>query len=319
MGNSSAAYAISHQPLSQTVADRLRTLILSGELAAGQHLIETDLAAKMGVSRGPIREAIAKLEHEGFVEILPRQGAFVLEITPESIHERYEMRRLLEGYAVQRAVQHRTPEHLAALAEHVRQTMRSIRRDIETFYSSQYHVHRQIVQMAGMPLLLRMWDLLASGIGSLMMLNLWYATPGEAFTERVWDSSTAIGSVRGHEELNAVIAQGDAEVAALTLQQHLDRASARSSRRRTARAVAGYPPPHHLSHHPVGRYRPSPSACRAIGLIHLQKQDSQHADHRFRHVLVLVHLSPRNTVGGRTVGLRSEGRAVQPSSSGQDR
>ncbi|HHX42969.1 MAG TPA: GntR family transcriptional regulator [Chloroflexi bacterium] len=241
MGNSSAAYAISHQPLSQTVADRLRTLILSGELAAGQHLIETDLAAKMGVSRGPIREAIAKLEHEGFVEILPRQGAFVLEITPESIHERYEMRRLLEGYAVQRAVQHRTPEHLAALAEHVRQTMRSIRhRDIETFYSSQYHFHRQIVQMAGMPLLLRMWDLLASGIGSLMMLNLWYATPGEAFTERVWDSSTAIGSVRGHEELNAVIAQGDAEVAALTLQQHLEQGERSVLKAlETARAVAG--------------------------------------------------------------------------------
>ncbi len=240
MDNGSSAYAIAHEPLGKTVADRLRTLILSGELAAGQHLIEMDLAAKMGVSRGPIREAITKLEHEGFVQIVPRQGAYVLEITPESIHERYEMRRLLEVYAVRRAAESRDPEHLEALAEHVRQTARAIRdREIETFYSSQYQYHRQIVQMADMPLLLRMWDLIASGIGSLMMLNLWYATPGEAFTERVWDSSTATGSVVGHEQLIAVIAQGDAEAAAETLQRHLEQGERSVLKAlETARAVA---------------------------------------------------------------------------------
>jgi len=241
MDNGSSAYAISHQPLGQTVADRLRSLILSGEIPAGQHLIETDLAAKMGVSRGPIREAITKLEHEGFVQIVPRQGAFVLEITPESIHERYEMRRLLEVYAVRRAAESRDPDHLRALEEWARQTERSIReRDLETFYTSQYQFHRQVVQMAGMPLLLRMWDLLSTGMGSLMMLNLWYANPGEAFTERVWDSGTATGSVRGHEQLVAVIAQGDADTAARTIQLHLEqgeRAVLRSLE--TAHAVLG--------------------------------------------------------------------------------
>ena len=241
MENGLSAYTISHEPLGKTVADRLRTLILSGELAAGQHLVEMDLAAKMGVSRGPIREAVAKLEREGFVQIVPRQGAFVLEITPESIHERYEMRRLLEDYAVRRAAQSCDLDHLEALAEHVRQTARSVReRDIETFYSSQYQYHRQIVQMAGMPLLLRMWDLLASGIGSLMMLNLWYANPGEAFTERVWDSSTASGSVRGHEQLIAVIAQGDAEAAARDLGLHLAQGERSVLKAlETARAVIG--------------------------------------------------------------------------------
>jgi DNA-binding GntR family transcriptional regulator len=223
MENGASAYAISHHSLGKTVADRLRSLILSGEIPAGQHLVETDLAAKMGVSRGPIREAIAKLEHEGFVQIVPRQGAFVLEITPESIHERYEMRQLLEGYAMRRAAESRDPDGLKALEDCVQQTERSIReRDLETFYTSQYQFHRQIVQMAGMSLLLRMWDLLSTGMGSLMMLNLWYANPGEAFTERVWDSGTATGSVRGHLDLIAVIAQGDADAAARTLQLHLE-------------------------------------------------------------------------------------------------
>ena len=223
MDNGSSAYAISHQSLGKTVADRLRFLILSGEIPAGQHLIETDLAAKMGVSRGPVREAITKLEHEGFVQIVPRQGAFVLEITPESIHERYEMRRLLEVYAVRQAAEARAPNGLEALKDCIQQTERSIReRDLETFYTSQYQFHRQIVQMAAMPLLLRMWDLLSAGMGSLMMLNLWYANPGEAFTERVWDSGTATGSVRGHLDLIAVIAQGDPDAAARTMQLHLE-------------------------------------------------------------------------------------------------
>jgi DNA-binding GntR family transcriptional regulator len=241
MENGSSAYAISHEPLGKTVADRLRSLILSGELPAGHHLKETDLAAKMGVSRGPIREAIAKLEHEGFVQVVPRQGAFVLEITPDSIHERYEMRRLLEVYAVRRAAELRDPGHLRALEEHVRQTERSIReRDLERFYVSQYQYHREIVQMAEMSLLLRVWDLLASGMGSLMMLNLWYANPGEAFTERVWDSSTASGSVHGHRQLIDVIAQGDAEAAAETLRLHLEQGERSVLKAlETARAVTG--------------------------------------------------------------------------------
>ena len=64
-------------PLRQSVYDALIDLIVGGELPPGQHMVETDLARQLGVSRQPIREALHRMEAEGWVDLRPSQGAFV--------------------------------------------------------------------------------------------------------------------------------------------------------------------------------------------------------------------------------------------------
>lgn len=83
-------------PLRQLVVERIRRQIVTGELRPGQHLVETELAASLGVSRGPIREALQTLAHEGWVELQPRRGAFVHEPSAGEVEQFFHARQLLE-------------------------------------------------------------------------------------------------------------------------------------------------------------------------------------------------------------------------------
>jgi DNA-binding GntR family transcriptional regulator len=80
----------------QTYRD-LRDMIMQGQLVSGQKLVQEDLAAKLGVSRTPLRSAIANLERDNFVRLTPRGEAFVLEFGPQRIADIFEIRAVLEG------------------------------------------------------------------------------------------------------------------------------------------------------------------------------------------------------------------------------
>ena len=75
----------------------LRDLILGGEITAGQKLVQEELAQRLGVSRTPLRSAIAALERDGFVVISPRGEATVVTFGPERIADLFEVRAVLEG------------------------------------------------------------------------------------------------------------------------------------------------------------------------------------------------------------------------------
>src|SRR6202047_4110846 len=84
-------------PLRQSVYDALIDLIVGGELPSGQHMVETDLARQLGVSRQPIREALHRMEAEGWVDLRPSQGAFVHVPTDSEVDELLDVRALLEA------------------------------------------------------------------------------------------------------------------------------------------------------------------------------------------------------------------------------
>ncbi|MFH0793250.1 MAG: GntR family transcriptional regulator [bacterium] len=88
-----------YKPLREEIADRLRELIVKGELSPGARLIEPDLAAKIGVSRTPVREAFLQLESEGFVTVVPRKGAIVAPYSKKDAQEIYEVLMELESLA----------------------------------------------------------------------------------------------------------------------------------------------------------------------------------------------------------------------------
>lgn len=78
-------------------------MILRGELAAGERLLEDRLADQLGVSRNPVREAIRSLEATGLVEVVPRRGAYVSRIDVDDVRKLLEVRGLLEGFAAETA------------------------------------------------------------------------------------------------------------------------------------------------------------------------------------------------------------------------
>ena len=89
----------------------LRNAILSNELPAGFQAAENEIAAQLGMSRTPVHEAMARLQEEGFVQILPRKGILVRALTPADLLEIYDVLIALEGAAA---------ELLAAEADHAR-------------------------------------------------------------------------------------------------------------------------------------------------------------------------------------------------------
>lgn len=104
-----------YQPLREVIFNTLRDAIIVGELRPGERLMEVKLAEKMGVSRTPIREAIRKLELEGLVDILPRKGAHVADLSIKDIVNVLEVRASLDGLATSLAAEKITDEELKEL------------------------------------------------------------------------------------------------------------------------------------------------------------------------------------------------------------
>lgn len=106
-----------YKPLREIVFEYLRNSILNGELEPGERLMELQLAQQLGVSRTPIREAIRKLELEGFVEMIPRKGAYVADMSIKDILDVLEVRMFLEGLATYLAAERMTDEEINSLKE----------------------------------------------------------------------------------------------------------------------------------------------------------------------------------------------------------
>ncbi len=90
---------VRNRTLSAHVVDQLREAIVCGHIAPGTKLLEVELAQKLGVSRGPLREAIRVLVEQGLVTNVPYTGNFVTRITPEQLEEIYSFRTVLERFA----------------------------------------------------------------------------------------------------------------------------------------------------------------------------------------------------------------------------
>ena len=102
-------------PLRDVVFNTLRDAILTGKLVPGERLMENQLADKLGVSRTPVREALRMLELENLVELVPRKGAQVLDMSEKDITNILEVRSALEGLATSLACKKMTKEDLQQL------------------------------------------------------------------------------------------------------------------------------------------------------------------------------------------------------------
>lgn len=128
------------------VTTKLRELILRGEFKMGERLMQEEWAHKLGVSRMPLREALRQLEVEGLVRIEPRRGAVVTPISVEDIEEIYQLRAVLEGEAVVRALPFLDKEDIEELESLYEQMLglKADESDMELFMKLNEEFHRII-------------------------------------------------------------------------------------------------------------------------------------------------------------------------------
>ena len=136
--------------LPAAVKDEIVKMIISGQIEPGQKLTEMDLAEQLGVSRGPIREALLGLEEAGLISIAKNRGVFVREVSASEARELYELREALEVMAGRRLVDHITPEGVAQLRAMIAEMDASMKRDdMDSYFPQNVNFHDAIVEMAG--------------------------------------------------------------------------------------------------------------------------------------------------------------------------
>ncbi len=153
--------------LTAQVADRLSEAISSGDLAPGERLVEIELAARLGVSRAPLREAFRVLSGTGLVVYRAHKGAFVANPSPDEVAEMSIFRGVLEGMAARAVVAERKPEvmdRLGALCDELEAA--ASREDRATFARLHWEFHRSICEQANNRFLLQAWD----GVSRLIRL-----------------------------------------------------------------------------------------------------------------------------------------------------
>jgi len=193
----------------QRVYDHLRGEILEGRLEPGAELAEVGLAEQLGVSRGPIREAIGRLASEGLVTVRPRRGAVVRSLSREEFLQLYQVREALERMAVKLAVPRLTGEQFRELAA-LNDTMdeHAARGEVAEFFEANVAFHEQLLEACGNAKLEELYRQLLGQLGRYRMRSL---------TLR----GNLRRSVSEHAAILRAARRGDAERAAQLMAEHI--------------------------------------------------------------------------------------------------
>ncbi len=224
-GASHAISLIQSNSLPTLVQRELERMILAGDLAAGQQLREVEVAALLGVSRGPVREAFRALEESGLVRLEKNRGVYVRELSVREADDIYELRAVLDGYVGRKLAQAVTPSMVRELEGIVaRMEVATSRNDVPAYLEANLAFHDRMVELAGNDKLLLVYRRLCNELHLFRRRTL----------ER---GGTLPVSAREHREIVALIAEGRADAAAKALHDHVI-----ASRERMHASLASDPP-----------------------------------------------------------------------------
>ena len=136
--------------LPMLVQKELERMILTGEQPAGSKLNEAAIAARLGVSRGPVREAFRALEESGLVRLEKNRGVYVRRIPVEEADEIYELRAVLDEFVGRRVARTATPAAIRDLRGRIERMERAAARgDVEAYLAANVGFHDRLVELAG--------------------------------------------------------------------------------------------------------------------------------------------------------------------------
>jgi len=201
--------ALSPRLLHEDATERLREMIVQGELAPGAKLVERVLCERLGVSRTPLREAIKRLASEGLVALQPNRGAIVTPLTLEQVRETFEVMGALEALAGRLACRNATDGSLAEIrALHFEMLACHARGDLTGYFRCNQAIHFAIVAAAGNATLLATYrHLNAHVLRARYLANL---------SRERWDRAVA-----EHEAMLGALVARDGERLQRLLSEHL--------------------------------------------------------------------------------------------------
>lgn len=206
-----------HERASERAQTALREAILHGELAAGAHLGEVELADRLGVSRTPIREALSRLAAEGLVEVHAHRGARVVSFSRADLDGIFDVRAALEPRATARAAERVTDDDLAAL-DALAHRMLAVgapgpEQDLDAVVPLNRDFHARLLAIADAPAL------------SAALANVVH-TPVVLRTFHAYDPASLARSLAHHVEIVAALRAGDPDWASSVMRSHLGNARA---------------------------------------------------------------------------------------------
>lgn len=200
------------QVFREEIRNAIREAIFSGKLNPGDRIIETYWARELGVSQGPVREAIRDLEAMGLVETVPFKGSRVRTLTEKDVRDNYSVRICLESKSIRDAITMLTDRQLDDLTDKLRTVLRQMddcagRGDLREFTDCDTIFHRAIIDSTGNEVLRKLWE-------QCNMRN-WFRF--SALTDA--DSLKQLQS--GHQKLLDAICARNVKAATSTLEDHL--------------------------------------------------------------------------------------------------
>jgi DNA-binding GntR family transcriptional regulator len=208
MAKSRAASGGNDAPHVERAYRNLKAAIVEGRYRPGAALSEVGLASEHGMSRTPIREGLARLWQEGYLERVVGHGYFVARVTVQQIHDTFDVRRLLEGAAAARAAELATEgevERLRALAA----VQMGGGQDYRQSETANVQFHRAIAACARNTLALELIERCLAQVDRFMSLGVNFGP----FTETATDA---------HQQIAEAIAQHDVAAARTLMEAHLD-------------------------------------------------------------------------------------------------
>lgn len=196
--------------LTEQVYDRLRVDIVTGRLKADDRLVELEIAASVGTSQAPVREALHRLEREGLVVRKGRSGTYVTGWALDEIYELFAIRATIEGFAIKRTTRVITAERLANLCALI-DRMHAAADDGDMALLTEYDLlfHRDICEWSGSSGLLRTWEPLYSQVQRFVVQT------------NVHRFRSLHDIAASHLPIVDALKQGDAEAAAKAVQEHV--------------------------------------------------------------------------------------------------
>ncbi|MDR6998840.1 GntR family transcriptional regulator [Neobacillus niacini] len=141
--------------MEELVYKKIKLSIYKRFIRPGSQLVEAAIAKKLNVSRTPVRAAIKKLEHDGFVQVTPNRGAFVIKPTAEEMKDAYSVRLLLEKQSAGLAAERISKEHIEKLYKLINEEERTFdHRDTDNYYKMNDSFHLIIAEASQNKLLL---------------------------------------------------------------------------------------------------------------------------------------------------------------------
>jgi DNA-binding GntR family transcriptional regulator len=195
----------------EEVADRIRQAIVDGDLGLGEAVSERQLADRLGVSKTPVREALAQLRTEGLVRIYPQRGAMVFTLSAREIRDICELRQALEVAALRHAIE-RNPDRLAEGLSRVVADMRVARADddVRRYLSDDTAYHQVFFDCCDN---LYLQDTYSLHVGKIAALRTHLARKPH-HTERSFEE---------HCRMLELVGSGDADACIAVLDSHIDR------------------------------------------------------------------------------------------------